>query len=174
MERAKSASTRIALFFAVGAAAVISIVPVASAEVKTGLVSVRTGVSFRMVGEALDYRLYGIETCGISQVAHLNGVAWPCGAVATGWLTQLTLGYQIECLEEGRAPKQYATVLARCFLPTGEDIAKLALEEGLAWALHEDRKPIVREYQTVEQEARSQKRGLWSSNFMLGNQLYRR
>lgn len=173
MVRAKSEPSRIALVLSVGLAAALSSVPVAASEVKTGLISVRTGVSFRMVDGTLEYQLYGIQTCAASQVAHLNGVAWPCGAVATGWLTQLTLSYQIQCLEEGRARDQYAIVLARCFLPTGEDIAKLALEEGLAWTLHEDGQPIVREYQTVEQDARSQKRGLWSSNFMLGNQLYR-
>jgi len=157
----------------VGFLAAFTSVPVATAEVKTGLISVRTGVSFRMVDGTLDYQLYGIQTCAASQVAHLNGVAWPCGAVATGWLTQLTLGYRIECLEEGRAPDQYATILARCFLPTGEDIARLALEEGLAWAVYEDGEPVVREYGPLEQEAKGQKRGLWSSNFMLGNQLYR-
>lgn len=173
MERAQSASSRIALAFAIGAAAAMSSVPVAWAEFKTGLVSVRTGDSFRMIDETLDYRLYGVETCAANQVAHLNGVAWPCGAVATGWLTQLTLGYRIDCLEEGRAPLEYATVLARCYLPSGQDIAKLALQDGLAWAVYEDGEPVVREYGPLQQEAKEQKRGLWSSNFMLGNQLYR-
>ncbi|ELT51188.1 thermonuclease family protein [Brucella intermedia] len=144
-----------------------------SAEVMTGLISVRSGSSFTMAGSTLERRLYGVETCATNQLAHLNGVAWPCGAVATGWLTQQTLGYHIECLEEGRAEREYATVLVRCFLPSGEDIARLALREGLAWAAYEEGNPVVPEYVSVEEEARSQRRGVWSSNFMRNNQLYR-
>lgn len=162
---------RIACF--VGLFGMCSNVVPASAEVMTGLISVRSGSSFTMTGSTLEHRLYGVETCATSQLAHLNGVAWPCGAVATGWLTQQTLGYRIECLEEGRAEREYATILVRCFLPSGEDIARLALREGLAWAVYEDGKPVVPEYVSVEEEARSQKRGVWSSNFMRNNQLYR-
>lgn len=173
MGRARPACSSVAFALAVGMGVSLSNVDAAATEVKTGLISVWTGMSFQMVDGTLDYQLFGIGTCEPNQVAHLNGVAWPCGAVATGWLTQLTLGYRIDCIEEGRAPDQYATILARCFLPSGEDIARLALEEGLAWVVYEQGEPVVREYGAVEKEARSQKRGLWSSNFMLGNQLYR-
>lgn len=146
----------------------------AYAQMQTGLISVRTGATFRMEGNTLTFRLFGIETCEPDQLAHLNGVAWPCGVVATGWLTQKTLGYQIDCLEERRSEHEYATVLVRCFLPSGEDLAKLALSEGLAWSVYgDDGQPVVREYAPLEEEARSQRRGLWSSNFMLNNQLYR-
>jgi endonuclease YncB( thermonuclease family) len=148
-------------------------VATASAEVMTGLISVRSGSSFTITGSSLEYRLYGVETCTTSQLAHLNGVAWPCGAVATGWLTQQTLGYPIDCLEEGRAEREYATVLVRCFLPGGEDIARAALREGLAWVAYRDGRPIVPEYVGVEEEARGQRRGVWSSNFLRNNQLYR-
>lgn len=159
--------------YIVGFFGLCSTVVSASAEVVTGLISVRSGSSFSMVGITLEYRLFGVQTCATNQLAHLNGVAWPCGAVATGWLTQQTLGYQIECLEEGRAELQYATVLVRCFLPNGEDIARSALREGLAWASYQDGKPVVPEYVGVEEEARKQRRGIWSSNFMRNNQLYR-
>ena len=164
-------AVRIAWF--VGIFGMCSHVVPASAEVKTGLISVRSGSSFIMTGSTLEYRLFGVGTCATNQLAHLNGVAWPCGAVATGWLPQQTLGYQIECIEEGRAQQEYATVLVRCFLPSGEDIARLALREGLAWAAYEDGSPVVSEYVSVEEEARSLRRGLWSSNFIRNNQLYR-
>jgi endonuclease YncB( thermonuclease family) len=145
----------------------------AVAQIETGLVSVRSGVTFRMVGNTIDYRLLGIETCSRDQLAHLAGVAWPCGAVATGWLTQKTLGYEIDCVEEGRAEDLYATMLVRCFLPSGEDIARLALSKGLAWVEYDDGDPVVPEYVPLEEEAKRERRGIWSSNFMLGNQLYR-
>lgn len=156
-----------------GLALVLVVSCAAQAQALSGYISVRSGVSFRMMDSSLEYRLFGIGGCEVSQVAHLNGVAWPCGAVATGWLTQLTLGYQIDCLDEGRAEDQYATVLVRCFLPSGEDIARLALREGMAWVMYQDGQPIVPEYVAVEEEARSERRGIWSSNFMLGTQLYR-
>lgn len=173
MGRSRIGTRALILALIVGFCSVSFGVSIAKAEVKTGLISVRTGVSFKMVDGTLDYQLYGVGTCAAIQVAHLNGVAWPCGAVATGWFTMQTLGLPIECLEEGRAADQYATILARCFLPTGEDIAKLALEEGLAWVIHHDGQPIVRDYEAIEQEARNERRGLWSSNFLLNSQLFR-
>ncbi|MAN77410.1 MAG: hypothetical protein CML24_09510 [Rhizobiales bacterium] len=145
----------------------------AQAQALSGYISVRNGITFRMADSTLDYRLFGIGGCEVNQIAHLNGLAWPCGAVATGWLTQLTLGYEIECLNEGRAEDAYATVLVRCFLPSGEDIASLALKEGMAWVLYHEGEPVVSEYLLTQEQARKERRGIWSSNFMLGNQLYR-
>jgi UDP-GlcNAc:undecaprenyl-phosphate GlcNAc-1-phosphate transferase len=57
---------------------------IAQAQMNTGKISVMTGTTFRMEGNSMTYRVWGIEACEPSQRAHLNGIAWPCGAVATG------------------------------------------------------------------------------------------
>ncbi|MDR6671246.1 thermonuclease family protein [Rhizobium sp. 1399] len=124
-----------------------------------------------MKGSNLTVRLFGIETCGLDQKAHYQNVAWPCGIVAAGWLTQLTLGYEIKCLEEGQAG--YAAIYGRCYLPSGEDIAKLALEQGMALAARQNGQPIVNAYGLIEEKARSSQTGIWSSNFVHGGVLYR-
>lgn len=104
-------------------------------------------------------------------IAHLNHVAWPCGVVSAGWLTQLTLGYDIKCLEEGSAG--YAAIYGRCVLPSGEDIAKLALEQGMAIAARKDGRPIERGYGLIEDVARQKRAGIWPSSFVHGGVLYR-
>lgn len=143
----------------------------AEAQSRTGLVSVFDGSRFQLQGSNLWVRLYGIETCDLDQRAFFKGVGWPCGIVAAGWLTQITLGYEIKCIEEGQA--EYAMFYGRCFLPSGEDIAKLALEKGMAIAKRENGKPIEQSYGLIEADAREQKAGLWSSNFQSGGVFYR-
>jgi len=143
----------------------------AEAQSRSGLVSVFDGSRFQMQGPNLWVRLYGIETCDLEQRAFFNGVSWPCGIVAAGWLTQITLGYEIKCIDEGSA--EYATFYGRCFLPSGEDIAKLALEKGMAIAKRENGEPIEQSYGLIEAEAREKKAGLWSSNFQSGGVFYR-
>jgi endonuclease YncB( thermonuclease family) len=143
----------------------------AEAQCRSGLVSVMDGSRFQMQGPNLWVRLYGIETCDLEQRAFFNGVGWPCGIVAAGWLTQITLGYEIKCIDEGSA--EYATFYGRCFLPSGEDIAKLALEKGMAIAKRENGEPIEQSYGLIEAEAREKKAGLWSSNFQSGGVFYR-
>lgn len=143
----------------------------ANAQSRTGLISVTDGNRFTLKESGIAVQLYGIETCDLKQSAFYNGVAWPCGIVAAGWLTQMTLGFQIKCLDEG--PAGYATFYGRCFLPSGEDIAKLALEQGLAVAKRENGEPIEQSYALIEQQARDKKAGLWSSNFYIGSIFYR-
>lgn len=143
----------------------------AKAQSRSGLVSVTDGSRFQMQDSNLSVRLYGIETCDLEQRAFFNGVAWPCGIVAAGWLTQTTLGYEIKCMDEGSAG--YAASYGRCFLPGGEDIAKLALEQGMAIAKRENGEPIEERYGLIEAEARKKKVGIWSSNFESDGIFYR-
>lgn len=143
----------------------------AEAQSRSGLVSVANGSRFQLQGSNLWVRLYGIETCDLEQRAFFNGVGWPCGIVAAGWLTQITLGYEIKCIDEGSA--EYATFYGRCFLPSGEDIAKLALEKGMAIAKRVNGEPIEESYGLIEAEAREKKAGVWSSNFQSGGIFYR-
>lgn len=136
-----------------------------------GKVSVTSGSQFQMQGENVSIQLFGVETCAMDGIAHFKGVAWRCGVVSAGWLTQLTLGYEIKCLEEGSAG--YAAIYGRCFLPSGEDIAKLALEQGMAMAARKEGTPIERSYGVLEDVARQNGAGIWSSSFMHGGVLYR-
>lgn len=169
----KPARTKVFANLVVAAALLGSCGQLAQAQMKTGKISVSTGTTFRMEGNSMTYRIWGIEACEPNQRAHLNGIAWPCGAVATGWLTQTTLGYDVDCLEVAPSETDYATVLVRCFLPDGEDIAKLALQEGMAWTVDQDGGEVDPAYAQIESEARLHRRGIWSSNFMRGHNLFR-
>ena len=141
------------------------------AKTISGKVSVIDGHQLMMQGSNLTVRLYGVDSCAMNQVAHLNDVPWRCGVVSAGWLTQLTLGYEIKCLDEGEAG--YAAIYGRCFLPSGEDIAKLALKEGMAFAARKGGEPIESAYGIIEAGARRERVGIWSSNFVLEGGLYR-
>lgn len=144
----------------------------AHADSIEGKVSVIDGSSFQIVESGLTVKLFGVSACAINQRAHYQGISWPCGAVAAGWLTENTLGYTIRCLKEGAGG--YATVLGRCFLPDGSDVAKKALAEGMAIAARDEGILIVPEYESFEKIARSKSLGIWSSTFKLDGQTYRK
>lgn len=148
----------------------LSLVAGAAAETHSGKVTVFDGSRMRIHGTNLMVHLYGIKVCSMKDFAHYNGVGWPCGVVSAGWLTQMTLGYEIKCFEEGTAA--YAAIYGRCFLPDGEDIAKLALKNGMAIADRKKGRPVVEAYGAIEEEARQKKAGIWSSNFVIGGVLY--
>jgi endonuclease YncB( thermonuclease family) len=142
-----------------------------NAETIRGLASVVDGQSVRFQQSGLTVRLYGVEACKLDQRAFYQGVSWPCGVVAAGWLTKQTLGFPLTCLVEGDAG--YAAYLGRCYLPDGSDIARGALRDGMVIALRDDSHIAVPEYAASEAEARSQHKGLWSSSFEIGGQLFR-
>jgi endonuclease YncB( thermonuclease family) len=135
-----------------------------------GLVSVIDATRVRMQSSGLTMRLYGVEGCAAGQRAFYHHIAWPCGAVATGWLTQHTLGAKITCMAIKDAG--YAAYAARCFLPDGSDIAAKALTEGMLIGARIGGHLVDPSYAPYENDAKAQRKGLWSSSFQLKDKLF--
>ncbi|MDH0873355.1 thermonuclease family protein [Agrobacterium pusense] len=105
----------------------------------------------------------GIEVCDKGQLAYFNGTPWPCETMATAWMVSQTLGRDVQCQTLER--RYDAVVIARCGVG-GADIAAEAIVAGHALV---DSKRNYRlpydTYQSLENQARQNRTGLWSSSF---------
>lgn len=127
-------------------------------------VEVVDATSFRDIETRAIYRLYGVDSCLSTQSANLNRQSWPCGAVAIAWLTNATLGKWVSCTlvreVEGKR-------LSRCSSSEHQDIAADMLKEGLAVIPPAAEGQEVRIYSQLQDQARKQYKGLWSSQFTM-------
>jgi endonuclease YncB( thermonuclease family) len=127
-------------------------------------VEVIDAASFRDIETSAVYRLYGVDSCLPTQNAYFGRQSWPCGAVAIAWLTNATLNKWVSCnvLRES-GPQR----LSRCSSSEHQDLAADMLKEGLAVVLPMTEAQEVRSYAQLQDQARKQYRGLWSSQFMM-------
>lgn len=127
-------------------------------------VEVIDATSFRDIETAAIYRLYGVDSCLPTQSAALGRQSWPCGAVAIAWLTNATLGKWVSCNTVREAGGQR---LSRCSSSEHQDLAADMLKEGLAVVPPAAEGQEVRAYGQLQDQARKQYKGLWSSQFTL-------
>jgi len=127
-------------------------------------VRVIDATSFRDIETGVNYRLYGVDSCLPTQSANLGRQSWPCGAVAIAWLTNATLGKWVSCNALREAGDQR---LSRCASSEHQDLAADMLKEGLAIVLPIAEGQEVRAYSQLQDHARKQYRGLWSSQFVM-------
>ena len=100
-------------------------------------------------------RLEGIDAPETDQVClNSNGVHWTCGIDARDQLTAHVGGREINCTERGT--DVYRRTLAICYL-AGEDLNGWMVQQG--WALAYVKYSSI--YRQVEEEARTNRRGLW-------------
>jgi len=72
-------------------------------ETVRGKAQVYDGVTFDLMEDGRRYRtatrirLEAVDACKLRQKARYTDVDWPCGAVATAWLTSRTLVKVVEC-----------------------------------------------------------------------------
>ncbi len=127
-------------------------------------VEVIDATSFRDIETSAVYRLYGVDSCLPTQNANFGRQSWPCGAVAIAWLTNATLNKWVSCnvLRES-GPQR----LSRCSSSEHQDLAADMLKEGLAVVLPMTEAQEVRSYAQLQDQARKQYRGLWSSQFTM-------
>jgi endonuclease YncB( thermonuclease family) len=127
-------------------------------------VEVIDATSFRDIESGVSYRLFGIDSCLPAQTASLARQSWPCGAVAIAWMTNATLGKWVSCnvIREARGER-----LSRCSSSEHQDLAADMLKEGLAVALPSAEGQEVRAYSQMQDQARKQYKGLWSSQFAM-------
>ncbi len=127
-------------------------------------VEVIDATSFRDIETGAKYRLYGVDSCLPTQTASLNRQSWLCGAVAIAWLTNATLGKWVSCnaLRETAGQR-----FSRCASSEHQDLAADMLKEGLAIVLPIAEGQEVRAYSQLQDQARKQYKGLWSSQFTM-------
>jgi endonuclease YncB( thermonuclease family) len=127
-------------------------------------VEVIDATSFRDIETGARYRLYGVDSCLPTQRANLGRQSWPCGAVAVAWLTNATLGKWVSCNALRDTGDQR---LSRCASSEHQDLAADLLKEGLAIVLPIAEGQEVRAYSQLQDQARKQYKGLWSSQFVM-------
>jgi len=107
-------------------------------------------------------QLYGVDTCETRQGAKRDGQEWPCGAVATAWLVTKTLDREVICRP---SIVRSGITFAQCFV-NGIDIAEMGLSEGMLIISKDEENLPPSQYISLEQDAKSRKLGLWSSDFV--------
>lgn len=131
-------------------------------RVLRGPAQVIDGATLEFLDPAVTVNLAGIDVCGPSQPAFFQGTPWPCGAVATAWLVSLTLGQTVECQILDR--RYDGERIGRCGV-NGADIAAEAIVNGHAVVADAAAGVPETTYRELEERARAEKKGLWSSTF---------
>lgn len=136
----------------------------------SGLAQVYDGVTFDVVQGGSRYRavtrirVEAVEACEVRQKAKLDGIAWPCGAVSTSWLVSQTLARTSECrptrLLKGGGYR------AQCFAGS-HDIGAEGLKAGMYVPPAPPGDRVLPGYKELEAEARRERAGLWSSDFVM-------
>ena len=93
--------------------------PASAVELNGVVVRVIDGDTIELAGRRI--RIWGIDA---PELPSEPGVA------AKGYLQYLMLGQEVHC--EGRLLDRYRRLVAVCFLPSGEDIARLMVRAGHA------------------------------------------
>jgi endonuclease YncB( thermonuclease family) len=122
----------------------------------SGLVRVVGGDEL-VFGE-LRVRLFGIDAPEPKQNCYLDLQSYPCGVLATAWLTRKTLGKEVTC--RGNKRDRAGRLLAECAI-AGHSLSLAMVRAGWALAL-----PAQSEVYVKNQElAKLAKAGLWNGQF---------
>ncbi|MBB3948398.1 endonuclease YncB(thermonuclease family) [Rhizobium skierniewicense] len=128
-----------------------------------GQVRVIDARTLQFLNPDVKVEIAGIEVCDKGQLAYFNGTPWPCEPMATAWIVSQTLGREIQCQTLDR--RYDATVIARCGV-NGADIAAEAIVAGHALVDQRGHYKLPYDtYQSLENQARQSRVGLWSSSF---------
>ncbi|MCA0044666.1 thermonuclease family protein [Celeribacter litoreus] len=128
-----------------------------AAEEISGTASVIDGDTIDIHGSRI--RLHAIDAIESRQRCYLpNGVAWRCGADAANALAEKVGRSPVSCLVND--VDRYGRYVAKCYL-NGEDLNAWLVEKG--WTVSYRRYGL--DYVEHENRARSNKRGIWASEF---------
>ncbi|MGH7126274.1 MAG: thermonuclease family protein [Stellaceae bacterium] len=123
---------------------------------------------FRLRCSTQRLRLFGVDaferlqTCGDGK-----GGLWYCGAVATNRLKQLVAKPGFGCQVDEEFVDRHAREFALCFAD-GKDVGATLVSEGLAFAYGRRTR-----YVAIEEEAKRQKQGAWSTGSFVRPQFWR-
>jgi len=122
-----------------------------------GKPSVIDGDTLRMLGWVL--HLYGADAVEGPQSCRYEGIRYPCGAMATAYLVELTLGRDVVCT--GVDKNRSGELLANCHVD-GKELNALMVASG--WALANTKETTL--YVSEEGRAKERKSGLWRGEFV--------
>ncbi len=138
-------------------------------EAVIGKAQVYDGVTFDLLQDTGRYRtltrirLETVDSCELRQKARHADVDWPCGAVATAWLTSRTLSEDVQCrptrLLSGGGYR------AQCYV-SGTDLAAAGLSQGMYVIDNRQHEYLLPGYAELEATAKAIGSGIWSSEFM--------
>jgi endonuclease YncB( thermonuclease family) len=94
----------------------------------------------------------------MKQTCHINDQAYACGEAAKNALNELIKGSSVRC--EDRDVDRYGRLVAICFVGDTE-VNEWIVRQGFAVAYRN----YTSRYNLVEDEARTNKRGLWQGRF---------
>lgn len=136
----------------------------AGAQTLSGAARVVDGDTLTVDGAKV--RLFGIDAPESSQTCTRDKQAWACGEEAAHQLHALVDGNQVECQSTGR--DTYGRLIAVCSAD-GLELNQTMVAQGWAVAFRQ----YSDAYLADETNAKSQRRGIWSSSFTMP-QDYRR
>ena len=147
------------LLIAFVAAAASILVSAAHADI-TGKPRIIDGDTIEIASQRI--RIHGIDAPEAEQSCRDHGGKWQCGFEATNALAFFIARNWVTCVE--RDIDRYRRVVAICYAGGigGPDIGERMVREG--WALAYRR--YATDYVDEEDEARSNRRGLWRGNFV--------
>lgn len=129
------------------------------AEQHTGSTRVIDGDTLDVAGSRV--RLYGIDAPEAAQTCRRNGRNWACGADAEEALVSAVAGQAVRCEEQDR--DRYGRVVGICWVGS-ENLNAWMVENGWAVAYRQYGGKI---YDPEEVKARTARRGVWSSEFVM-------
>lgn len=153
------------ILLALGTIAMLSRPARAESATITGTAHVSDADTLR-VGHAR-IRLHGIDAPEAAQTCTKDGEPYACGAVAIAFARQLVQGRRVECVSDDL--DRHRRIVATCWTVgkdgrrEGESINVQLVRQG--WAIAFTRYSTA--YIKHEREAREAKRGLWSGEFEL-------
>lgn len=122
-----------------------------------GRPSVIDGDTLRMQGRVV--HLYGVDAVEGAQSCRYEGVRYPCGAMATAHLVELTLGQVVLC--KGMDKNRSNELLANCRIG-GKELNALMVASG--WALANTTETDL--YVSGQERAKEKNAGLWRGEFV--------
>jgi endonuclease YncB( thermonuclease family) len=124
----------------------------------TGPVIVTDGDSIKIDGQRI--RIHGIDAPEARQACtYTNGEEWPCGSVATAFMSHLVANNLVTC--EQRDVDRYGRIVAVCHAGA-TDVGKAMVYYGLALAYRR----YSSDYVATEDGAREARRGMWQGAFV--------
>ncbi|WP_245419982.1 thermonuclease family protein [Phyllobacterium salinisoli] len=127
-------------------------------------VEVVDGDTLRLVGSRQLIRLFGVDACEFDQEAWTQeGQAVNCSSPAVKALRLWTSHRRVSCLI--RSTDRYGRLLGVCQSDQIADFSAELIARGLALAYRYRARAVSAEYEQLEQQAKSEDRGLWELAF---------
>lgn len=124
----------------------------------TGHAIVTDGDSIKIYGQRI--LIHGVDAPEQKQsCTYTNGEEWPCGSVATAFMSHLVANHIVSC--EQRDVDRYGRIVAVCHAG-GTDVGDAMVYYGLALAYRR----YSSDYVATEDDAREGGRGMWQGVFV--------